>query len=187
LDLESVLSADGLWGNATIGSTERSTTTTTGRRATRSPSTSSTTSISGSWVSVLDEVNFGLLWSTGSWATDLNVRAGLSFLEEDVDQVLVLVLFWENDLGLVGGGGGGGLDEDDVHVLVSSWDTNGAGLVVWGLIGGRVDVHMLEGLWGVGWLAVLGVLSSHTSHQGKESQKSLHFDVILKTLEETLG
>jgi hypothetical protein len=51
---------------------------------------------------VPDEVNFRLLLSGWSWSGDLHVILGLSLLQEDVDEVLVLVLLRLNELRLRG-------------------------------------------------------------------------------------
>jgi len=123
---------------------------------TRSRSTTGI-SLTSTLGSVSDEVNLWLLWSTGSWFADLDVGGVVSLLEENIDQVLVLILFWEDDFGLLGRRGRWSLDEDDVDVLVSSGNLDGTGLSVFWLIGGGVDVNVTEDLWGVGWGAVFGV------------------------------
>jgi len=68
----------------------------------------------------------------------------------------VLILLWKNDFGLLAGRGGWGLDEDDVDMLVSPWNSDDAGLGVYGLIRGGVDIDVTESLWDVGGTTVFG-------------------------------
>jgi hypothetical protein len=111
-------------------------------------------------------VHFWLLWLPWSWSSDLDVGGRLSLLEEDVDEVLVLVLFGEDDLRVVGGGGGWSLDQDDVGVAVSAWDPDNSGLPVLWLIGSGEDVHVLVVLWGVWSSSVL--LGGGSGHEDGE-------------------
>jgi len=96
-------------------------------------------------VLVADEVNLGPGRLAGLWLRDLDVSRVLALLQEDVNEVFVLILFREDDFGLVGGGLGWGLDEDDVHVLVSSRNSDDTGIALLGLVRGAVDVDILVG------------------------------------------
>jgi len=93
------------------------------------------------FILVTDEVD---LWAGGlswSWSTDLDIRGRFSLLAEDVDQSLLLSLFWEDDFGLLLEVIGSGLDENDVYVFVLvSGNSDDSGLSVNGLFWGRVHV-----------------------------------------------
>jgi len=50
---------------------------------------------------VSDEVNFRSLLSGSSWPSDFDVRVSFSLLKEDVNQVLLFILFWKDNFGLL--------------------------------------------------------------------------------------
>jgi hypothetical protein len=157
--------------------------------------------------------------------TNFDLVRVLAFLEEDVDQVLVFVLFWEDDFRLLVRRLGWSLhikyieikihldkqtkkenlsysNEDNVHMLVSSWNSDNSVLNFSWLIRGAVDVHVTVNLWGVCWGSIFllllggGPISSAsslgTSHQGENS--NLNYNLIfnlfskksLKTYQESV-
>jgi hypothetical protein len=91
---------------------------------------------------VPDEVHLWLALGSCRWSGDLHVTLGLALLQEDVHQVLVLVLLRKNDFSLRGGVLRGRLHEDDVDVLVSTWNADHLVLPGGWLIRSRVHVHL---------------------------------------------
>jgi hypothetical protein len=88
----------------------------------RSGGWSSWGSISTSFLLVLvsDEEYFWLAWESCSWSSYLHIVRVLRLLHQDIDDSLLLGLFWENNFSLGLTGGAWGLNENDVHMLVSS-------------------------------------------------------------------
>jgi len=93
-------------------------------------------------VSISDEVDLWLLLSGCWWSSNGNLVVVASLLEENVDEVLLFVLFWKDNFSLGRRVLGWSLHEDDVNVLVSSWNSDDFVLSGGWLIWSRVDVDL---------------------------------------------
>lgn len=69
-----------------------------------------------SLVSIFDEVNFWLLLTWGCWSADVDRWARLCLFAQNVNQVLMLVLFWKDYLGFEMARLGRSLYEDNVDL-----------------------------------------------------------------------
>jgi hypothetical protein len=96
---------------------------------------------------VSDEINGWLALYGSSWSSNLEVGGSIEFSVQDVNESLLLVLFWENDFSLLAGRAGWGLYEDDVDVFVlTSWNSDNSGLFISRLIWSNMNVDVSEGL-----------------------------------------
>jgi hypothetical protein len=94
-------------------------------------------------VLVSDEVDIGLAWRCWSWGSDLEVSFSVELPFKHVDDGLLLVLFWEDYFSLLASRTGWSLYENDVDVFVlSSWNSDYSGLLIYGLIRSNMNVDL---------------------------------------------